>query len=171
MEDFINGDYLNILACSLILLALITARKERRLPLVILSNYAAYGVLAWLSDDYENNVFLGDHEFYGLWYLINALREIVILAFVFEGLLKAQQGRKPYWVYFGVLLISISASLLLALSDVTGKDYLWSIHLQAIYLIPFAEVAVSWWGSDNLFNRRYSTRRQPVPIEKIATSY
>ncbi|EKE75708.1 hypothetical protein [Gallaecimonas xiamenensis] len=152
------GDYLNIMAVAFVLLAFFTARQERRLPLLILCNYAAYGVLVLLSEDYENDLLFGDSDLFGLWYLINALRELVVLAFVFEALLKARRGRGPIWCYMLVVLISLSASLLLTLSDMTGEQYLWSIHIKAIYLIPFAEIILAWWGSDNLLHRRYSTR-------------
>ncbi|WP_115719924.1 hypothetical protein [Gallaecimonas mangrovi] len=167
MADFFNGDYLNILAVTMVLLAAVTARKERRLPLTILANYAAYGLLVLLSKDYEHNHLFGDDTVFGLWYLVNALRELIILAFVFEGIMKAQQGRTPFWLYTLVLMVSLSASLLLALSDLTGKQYLWNIHIQAIYLIPFAEILLAWWGSDNPLHRRYSTRQKQQDVQQV----
>ncbi|WKE66170.1 hypothetical protein PVT67_02675 [Gallaecimonas kandeliae] len=162
------GDYLNLMAVCLVGLAALTARKERRLPLMILANYAIYGLLVLLSDDYENGVLFGDQDVFGLWYLANALRDLVILAFVFEGLLKAHQGRLPYWGYLGVVSLSLATSLVLTLSDLTDNEYLGDMIFKVLYLTPFAEIALAWWGSDNILNRNYSTRpagRHAVAIQ------
>lgn len=154
-------DVFNMTALTLVVMAVLFSKGHRRLPMVILLNYGLYYALAMASQNYLAGRFFSYPTEID-WYLLNALREVIVMAFLFEGLMQ----RSPYQGWFKCYLAVISLSLLLNIAmagqEMEANKVLAHIHLYYSYCIPFIEVIAAWLGSDNFLSQRWARKRLPV---------
>ncbi|WKE66171.1 hypothetical protein PVT67_02680 [Gallaecimonas kandeliae] len=146
-------------ALGFITLALLCSRTERRLALLILGNYLLYYLVLFCLVHFVNGSLIPKISPSG-YYLANAGREVVILAFLLDALMHRPQRSLWYQAYLGVLGTSLGANMIMALvaAQELSPGMAWAggfraIHYHINQCIPLAEIIIAWGSSDNPISR------------------
>ncbi|WP_226911340.1 hypothetical protein [Gallaecimonas mangrovi] len=161
-------ELVNSFALVIIGAAWILSKDSKRLVSLIIANY-----LIWYAMEFSLTHFKGSIHVYSIgdsYYLLQALREVIILAFLLDAwfLNKA----RPAWckAYLIVISVSITLNVIMAIDASTevghiiaGKNGFRFIHYQVNRWIPFAEIIIAWGSSNNAISRFFSRWRKPKP--------
>lgn len=162
-------ELVNNSAVMLIAAAWLVSKDAKRLVVLILANYAIWYVMRFTMTHFDGTVFV--FNLGNSYYLLQALREVVILAFLLDAWM--QNKANPFWckAYLGVLATSTFCNVVMAADASTevghafiGDGGFRTIHYYVNRAIPFAEILIAWGSSNNVISRFFK-RSFTSPVE------
>ncbi len=159
----------NSSALVFIAAAWLVSKDAKRLIVLILANYAIWYGMEFSLTHYDGKVFT--FSVGNSYYLLQAAREVVILAFLLDAWM--QNKASAFWckAYLSVLAISASCNVIMAADASTevgyaiaGKGGFRAFHYYVNQAIPFAEILIAWGSSNNVISRFFK-RSFTSPVE------
>ncbi len=149
--------------------AWLVSKDAKRLVVLILANYAIWYVMRFTLTHFDGSVFV--YNLGNSYYLLQAAREVVILAFLLDAWM--QNKASAFWckAYLSVLAISASCNVIMAANASTevghaivGKGGFRAFHYYVNQAIPLAEILIAWGSSNNVISRFFK-RSSTSPVE------